>query len=107
MKDVINLEAGTSYLLFQLEDLVYLGQILLNLACKSPSAINSLQQSIEFIQITYSPDFTKLVLHLLSLKTNVPTLNIIDSICQMIAPRLLTEMEQLHLYYTSNFFCSF
>jgi hypothetical protein len=59
--DVINYESDKDPSHFQREDLLSLGKLILSLACKSPTAVNNLTESLEFIGTQYSPDLKNLV----------------------------------------------
>jgi len=59
--DVISYESDKDPSHFQREDLLSLGKLILSLACKSPTAVNNVNDSLEYIGNQYSIDLKNLV----------------------------------------------
>jgi len=80
--------------MLQADDLLALARLLVNLACTSPTAAvpQSLQKSLGYIQATFSPELSQLLLLLLS-----PQATIHDAVA-MTSGRMMTRMSQTQAY---------
>ncbi|KAJ3220008.1 PAB-dependent poly(A)-specific ribonuclease subunit 3 [Dinochytrium kinnereticum] len=88
--DIINYDGGKSLQMFQHDDLIHFGQLLVALACGSLSAVANISKSIEHVSATCSQDLKNVVLFLLSKPSNMKT---IDDVLLMIGPRILAEIN--------------
>ena len=71
-----------------------LGQLIVQLACGTKSAIHNLPKSIDFMSRQFSPDLKSLVMYLLS--KSGPGLKSIDDVLGMLGPRMLQELNNTH-----------
>ena len=80
--------------MLQADDLLALARLLVNLACTSPTAAvpQSLQKSLGYIQATFSPELSQLLLLLLS-----PQATIHDAVA-MTSGRMMTRMSQTQAF---------
>ena len=80
--------------MLQADDLLALARLLVNLACTSPTAAvpQSLQKSLGYIQATFSPELSQLLLLLLS-----PQATIHDAVA-MTYGRMMTRMSQTQAF---------
>jgi PAB-dependent poly(A)-specific ribonuclease subunit 3 len=60
--DVLAFDGGKNVPHQQQEDVLALGKLLLCLACRSQSALQDVEASLEFLQTNFSPDFEQFVL---------------------------------------------
>lgn len=67
--DVISFEADKDVSHFQREDLLSMGKLILSLACKSPTAVNNMSESLEYIGTQYSPDLKNFVVRIYTLSS--------------------------------------
>jgi len=87
-------DSTRSVVALQVEDLAALGRLLINLACTSPSAAspNALQNSMSYIQASFSADFSQLVMFLLSPHA------LIHDVVAMISGRMMNRLSQVQYY---------
>jgi len=97
IEDVINPLTNKSLLNEQYYDLVHLGRLIVNLACKSNDAMSRFAQSMEHISSTYSEQLNDLII-LLCNKPNTMTLPTIDDILQRIHGRLVDQLDKSFCY---------
>ncbi|KAI8896364.1 hypothetical protein BC833DRAFT_597801 [Globomyces pollinis-pini] len=88
--DILTFDDRRTVSQHQQDDLLNFGQIILGLACGSMNSLHDLSKSIEYITSHYSPDLKEVVLYLLY-KPGYP--KTIDAVLQMIAPRLLHDLN--------------
>jgi len=87
-------DSTRSVVALQVEDLAALGRLLINLACTSPSAAspNALQNSMSYIQASFSADFSQLVMFLLSPHA------LVHDVVAMISGRMMNRLSQVQYY---------
>jgi PAB-dependent poly(A)-specific ribonuclease subunit 3 len=92
--DLIMPSTARNMPMLQAEDLVSIARVLINLACTSPNAASqqSLQNSMGYIQATFSPELSQLLMLLLS-----PQCTIYDVVA-MTSGRMMTRMSQTQAY---------
>lgn len=61
MLDIVSPESVHDVGHFQREDLLALGKLILSLACRSPLALESISEVLEYATSQYSPDVCKLL----------------------------------------------
>lgn len=75
--------------------MLHFGQLLLTLACRSLTAVHTLQRSLDMLTRRYSSDIRRIILYLLSRPSPLKQLDEVASIC---GGRLLYELDAAHLY---------
>ncbi|KAJ3105021.1 PAB-dependent poly(A)-specific ribonuclease subunit 3 [Phlyctochytrium planicorne] len=91
--DVIQYDGGKSLQMFQHDDLIHFGQLIVALACGSLSSVANISKSMEHISLTCSLDLKNTILFLLSKPSNLKS---IDDLLLMIGPRLFDELNNYH-----------
>ncbi|XJO76819.1 hypothetical protein BDV3_007295 [Batrachochytrium dendrobatidis] len=93
--DMLTFEANSSLAQLQQEDLRNFGKLIVSLAVGSLPALQNIQKCLDHIRKHFSPDLTTVVMYLLG---NTPAIKSIDGILQLIASRLLDEMDSAFRY---------
>eukprot|EP01127_Copromyxa_protea_P014559 TRINITY_DN4087_c0_g1_i1.p1 TRINITY_DN4087_c0_g1~~TRINITY_DN4087_c0_g1_i1.p1 ORF type:complete len:626 (-),score=62.50 TRINITY_DN4087_c0_g1_i1:129-2006(-) len=95
LEDIVNPSNGKSLQIDQYHDLMSLGKLIVNLACKSNDAMSKFAQSMEHISSTYSEQFNELIILLCNKPNSYPT---IDDIIQRIQGRVMDQVDRLNCY---------
>eukprot|EP01125_Pyxidicula_operculata_P020897 TRINITY_DN785_c0_g1_i2.p1 TRINITY_DN785_c0_g1~~TRINITY_DN785_c0_g1_i2.p1 ORF type:complete len:486 (+),score=70.32 TRINITY_DN785_c0_g1_i2:626-2083(+) len=96
LEDILELDSTKNLAQLQYRDLVLLGRIVVNLACKSSDAMSNFAKSMEHITNTYSNELKELIITLCNKPTIAyPTIN---DICQSINGRMLDQLDRLYCY---------
>lgn len=93
--DVLAFDNQTPMPLFQQEDLLNFGQLILALCSDYVQPGQHIASSLEIIGRTYSPDLKNLVAYLLGKPTALKT---IDEVLRLAGPRILNELDALQSY---------
>ncbi|KAI7862598.1 hypothetical protein BDF14DRAFT_1885920 [Spinellus fusiger] len=96
--DVLQYDGGQNLALYQQEDLLSFGKIIVSLACNSLQSYHNLTHSFDYISQFYSPELKNVVLYLLSKPSPTKT---IDEVVTLIAPGILHEIN-CSQYYTDT-----
>jgi len=83
--------------LSQYYDLIYLGRLIVNLACKSNDGMANFAQSMELLSTTYSDHLNELIITLCN-KPNTLSCPTIDDISALINLRMMDHLERLSSY---------
>ncbi|WOO77158.1 PAN2-PAN3 deadenylation complex subunit PAN3 [Vanrija pseudolonga] len=93
--DVLAFDSNTSVHLFQQDDLLNFGQLLLSLCCDFLQPGQHFAAGLDYIGRAYSLDLKQLVGYLLGKPTALKT---IDEVLRLAGPRILNELDAIQTY---------